>query len=76
MEKDFFELYEMKPNLALEIGHNSIADWIIEVYDKRGKEAGNYGKPVVSVQYCTREVAFAKAYVELSEYFSEKFGGY
>jgi len=76
MEKDFFELYERQPCLALEVGHNSVADWIIEVYDKRGKQPGDYGKPVVSVQNCTREEAFAKAYVALAEYFCDKFGGY
>ena len=76
MEKDFFELYERYPNLALEVGHNSTADWIIEVYDKRGKEVGNYGNPIVSVQNCTRDIVFAKAYIALAEYFCDKFGGY
>lgn len=76
MEKDFFELYERYPRLELEVGHNSVADWIIEVYDKRGKEPGDSGRPIVSVQNCTRDLAFAKAYVALAEYFCDKFGGY
>ena len=46
------------------------------MYDKRGKELGDSGRPVVSVQNCTRDLVFATAYVALSEYFCDKFGGY
>jgi hypothetical protein len=35
MEKDFFELYEKHDHMELEIGHNSVADYCIEVFDKR-----------------------------------------
>lgn len=76
MEKDFFKLYAAHPLLALEIGHNSIADWGVHVYDRRGKEAGKWGDPVVSVNGCHRELVFAEAYAKLAEYFSERFGGH
>lgn len=73
MEKDFFELYSKKDLLALEVGHNSVADWNVIIYDRRGKEAGNWGDPVIHVQGSHRELVFAKAYAELAEYFSEHF---
>lgn len=76
MEKDFFELYSRHELLSLEVGHNSIADWNILVYDRRGKSTGDFGDPVIHVQGSDRELAFAKAYVALAEYFSENFGGY
>ena len=76
MEKDFFALYSKHELLALEVGHNSIVDWNIRVYDRRGKEAGNWNDPVIHVQGCHRELVFAEAYTKLAEYFSEKLGGY
>ena len=76
MEKEFFELYEMQSNLALEVGHNSIADWCVSVYDTRGKKLADLDKPTISIQECRRELAFAKAYAELCEHLSETRGGY
>lgn len=76
MEKDFFELYARHELLALEVGHNSVADWNVIVYDRRDKKSGDWGNPVVHIQESHRELAFAKAYEKLAEYFSEKFGGY
>lgn len=76
MEKDFFDLYERHPLLALEVEHSSIADWNVLVYDRRGKEFGTWGDPVIRVKGTHRELVFAKAYAELAEYFSEHFGGY
>lgn len=64
------------PLLALEVGHNSVADWNVLVYDRRGKQPGDYGEPVVHASGCHREAVFAKAYAELVEYFSDKLGGY
>jgi hypothetical protein len=74
--KEFFDLYEAQSNLSLEVGHNSVADWMIFVYDKRGKASGQYGDPVVQTQSCDRNLAFAKAYCELAEYLSDNRGGY
>jgi len=75
MEKDFFELYERQSNLALEVGHNSIADWCITIYDTTGKGLKD-SESVITEQECTRELAFAKAYAGLCEYLSDKRGGY
>lgn len=76
MEKDFFELYESQSNLSLEIGHNSIADWCVTIYDTKGKGLVNAGEPVISIQECIRKLAIAKAYAELCDYLSETRGGY
>lgn len=76
MEKDFFELYERQSNLALGVGHNSIADWCLVIYDTAGKGLADAGEPVINLQECTRELAFAKAYADLCEYLSDKRGGY
>lgn len=76
MEKDFFELYMKHPLFALEVGHNSVADWNVIVYDKRGKPPGDYGEPVVHESGGHREAVFAHAYTKLAAYFSETLGGY
>lgn len=75
MEKDFFDLYENQSNLAVEVGHNSIADWCITVYDKSGATLKD-SKQVVFVQECNRILAFSKAYNELCKHLSETRGGY
>ena len=75
MEGEFFNLYERQSNLAVEVGHNSIADWCITVYDARGTKLKD-GERVISVQEYDRSLAFEKAYVELTEYLSDKRGGY
>lgn len=76
MEKDFFELCERQTNLALEVGHNSIADWCVTIYDTKGKGLVGAGEPVISTQECKRELAIAKAYTALCDYLSETRGGY
>ena len=76
MEEDLFELYERQGSLVLEVGHNSVADWNVIIYDKKGKALGDYGKPVIHIQDCSRKTVFAKAYVELTEYLSEHRDGY
>ena len=72
MEKDFFILYSGKRQLSLNVGHNGVADWIIEVFDRRVSEIN----PVVHTHSCIREEAFAEAYTKLANYFSSTFGGY
>ena len=76
MENDFFDLYEAQGALSLEVGHNSVADWNIHIYDRRGKSLADAKSPDVSVGGCTRKEVFAKAYVALTEYLSETRGGY
>lgn len=76
MEQDFFDLYAAQSQLAVEVGHNSTADWAIRIYDRENKPLGDWGAPVVQVQHCNRKLAFADAYVKLAEYLSETRGGY
>lgn len=75
MEKDFFELFERQGGLALEVGYNSVADWCVIVYDRKGAKLAD-ARTAVDVQDCLRETAFARAYVELTEYLSNERGGY
>lgn len=76
MENDFFELYDEQGGFSLEVGHNSVADWCIFIYDRKGRSLSECKKPDISIQECTRKMAFAKAYVEFCEYLSETRGGY
>lgn len=72
---ELLELYERQGGLAIEIGHNSIADWCITIYDRKGATLAD-AKIAIQVQECGYELAAAKAYVELCEYLSETRGGY
>jgi hypothetical protein len=74
--RDFFKLYESQNLFCLEVGHSSITDWNLLIYDRRGKALGNWGDPIISIQNCDLEYVFAKAYVELADYCSEHLGGY
>lgn len=76
MEKDFLDLYFNQGNLALEIGHNQIADWNIVIYDRKGKTLSECKTPDIHIQESDRKLAFAKAYAALTEYLSETRGGY
>jgi hypothetical protein len=75
MEKSFFELFERQGCLALEVGYNSVADWNVIVYDKSGCSLAE-AKQAVHVQDCSREHAFARAYIELADYLLNERGGY
>ena len=70
MENDFFELYESQELLCLEVGHNSVADWNVIVYDREGRSIGDANQ-VVHVQDSNRKQAFAEAYVKLAEWLCE-----
>lgn len=76
MEQDFFDLYEAHGALALEVGHNSVADWCISIYDRHGKRFAECATPEIHVQRATRKLAFAEAYTKLAEYLSENRGGF
>ena len=75
MEKEFFELYESQSCLSFEIGHNSIADWILIIMDTKGVGLQK-AVQVCQIQDCSRSLVFAKAYCELAEYLCENRGGY
>ena len=72
MENDFFELYEEKGFLAIEIGHNQTADWCLQIQDRKVSKHNN----IINLQDCDRKKLFAKAYCELTDYLSENYGGY
>lgn len=76
MEKDFFDLYENQPVLALEVGHNSIADWCLVIYDIKGTTLCETTKPIINIQGSDRRLVFSRAYAELCEYLSKERGGY
>lgn len=76
MESDFFELYERQDSLNIQIGHNQVADWCLDVFDRKGDAIGQRGEPVVSVSGCDRTKVFAEAYVKLTDYLSDVYGGY
>ena len=74
-ERDFFELYDFHSCLALEVGHNSIADWNVIVYDRKHGKLADI-KPVIHVSGSNRISVFAEAYTKLVEYYNEHRGGY
>ncbi|WP_299197005.1 hypothetical protein [uncultured Amphritea sp.] len=76
MEHDFFEMYENQGCLSLELGHNSVADWVLVIRDKKDTRIGEQGKQIFQVQSCDRKKVFAEAYHLLTEYLSEERGGY
>lgn len=76
MEADFFELYESQPRLNVQLGHNSVADWCIEIWDRTNGKIGERGEPIISLQDCDRKKVFAEAYSKLADYLSETRGGY
>ena len=76
MESDFFDLYQRQSLLALEVGHNSVADWGVHIYERRNKPPGQWGNPVISKSGPDRKKVFASAYIALTEYLSETNGGY
>ena len=73
--RELFSVVENNANLCLEVGYNSVADWCITVYDKSGGSISD-ATMVVSVQECVSDLAFAKAYVQLTDYLSENRGGW
>lgn len=68
----FFDGVSDKRSLRLEITYSSIVDWCITVQ----RYVDNRWKNIVDVQHCDMEYAFAKAQVELKEWFLENEGGY
>lgn len=73
MEEQFFNLYAGQSGLSLAAGHNPVADWGIEIYDRKSLDSDD---PVVQVSGCDRAKVFAEAYVKLADYLSLTRGGY
>lgn len=71
MEEKFFDLYELhEGRFRLELGHNSVADWCLNIEWRKTK------KDIVSIQECDRAKLFALAYCQLTDFLSENYGGY
>lgn len=75
MENDLFDLYERHGSLVIEVGHNSVADWVIVIYDRKNRSLSD-AKVAVHVGSNIRKTAFADAYLKLVDYLSETRGGY
>lgn len=67
----FFDQIVKDYPMHLEISYNKTCDWEIFVW-KRGEEVVE----IVQVQDCDMQLAFAKAQVQLKEWFSIHNGGY
>ena len=77
---DFFILWDeglnIRPHLCLGIGYSSITDWNIAIYDKTGRQLGDWGDPIIYVEGCDRKIVFAEATVKLAKYLNDTCGGY
>lgn len=71
----FFNEKTKKYPMHLEIFYGHITDWIIRVYKQGCAEDGS-DIPILNVQECDMELAFAKAQVELKEWLLDNVGGY
>lgn len=61
--------------MHLEITYSKICDWIIRIY-RKGCAPDGSDLHLVFVQHPDMELAFAKAHVDLKEWFLEYEGGY
>lgn len=64
--------------LNINIYYSSITDTSIEIGFKatRAQHAEKYGNPFISIQEADRDRAFARAYVELTDWLIENYEGY
>lgn len=76
MEKELFDLYERHSYLNIEVGHNKVADWNLYIYDRKNDAKRGRGEPVVCAESPDRSKVFAEAYVKLTDYLSDRYGGY
>lgn len=68
MEAKFFSLFSDRRRLSVSVGFQKNCDWIMTIEDN--------GENIFYKSGCDRVFVFAKAYVFLCEYLSEKYGGY
>jgi len=65
------------PHLCLDIGYNSVVDWMVTIHDKASRKSpGDWGEPIIQVQDCDLDLACAEAHVELAKWMRENKGGY
>lgn len=65
---ELFDLCERTGGLYVNLGHNSIADWVLTIKTKDGFD--------FMAQDCDRFVVISKGYAALTDFLSEKRGGY
>lgn len=71
----FFDRVVKEYPMHLEIGYNKVADWGIYIY-KQGCGENGEDLVIVNTSDCDMELCFAKAQVQLKEWFLENNGGY
>lgn len=69
---EIFNNYKFEYSLAIEIGYTKVLDWYIEI--KQGNHA-QY-KQLFWKQDCDLNVCIAKAYIFLTNWLCENYGGY
>jgi hypothetical protein len=75
---DFLKFFDDKVNkypMHMNIYYSKITDWGIHIWKKGCGESGK-DIEILNVQDCDMELCFAKAHVELKEWFCENEGGY
>ena len=76
VESKLFDLAEKQPRFPLSFGYNSVSDWMVAIYDRKGKPMGSWGEPIITTQSCDRHAAIAEAYFKFTEFLCEECGGY
>jgi len=75
---DIIQSHANTIGININIYYSSITDTAIEIGFKttRPQHAEKYGNPFISIQEADRDRAFAKAYVELTDWLIENYEGY
>ena len=66
-----YESWSNELNLGINIGHNRVSDWIVEITAK-----GDRDKPIVLTQSSDLSLAMAQAEVDFKNWMLENNGGY
>ena len=68
MEAKLFVLCGSRRGMSIFVFHSQNSDWTVSIEESQ--------KQIFHAQGCDRALVFAKAYIFLCEYLSEKYGGY
>lgn len=71
---EFFDKHAYEHRLTLEIYYSKIMDWCIKIYKKGCKDGDDL--VILDIQSCDLSYAFARAEMELKDWFMENNGGY
>ena len=66
-----YDTWYQKLNLGINIGHNRVSDWIVEITAK-----GDRKNAIVLTQSCDMSLAMAEAEVEFKKWLIVNNGGY